>query len=197
MKDMINQYDLGVEFGINKYIAIGISGGIIHTNPIFSASPLSPSQAEWPGTVYQGSVGKFNLKIYPMGKLSGYWNVQFIYKSMYYRNVEFFDMYQGEHDYATYTRSEDAYVRGISVMHGHEYAFAKGFMYLDFYYGLGFRQRERNITTLTCNREPSGIPKPPLGKSTLSQSFPVLEVGLKMGFNFQKKKEQEIKQKMQ
>ena len=188
-KNMFNEYNLGFEFGITKYIAVGATFGIIHPNPLFAVFPLATSQNRWPGTVYHGVGCRINLKIYPAGYKSDYWNIQGVYKSMYYRNQSFLDLNNsGYESSARYTRSEDAFVTGISIMHGHEYAAADGVLYIDFFYGFGFRERERNITTLTCEMTPyNSNPNPALGYSKMNQTYPVIETGFKIGFNFLKK----------
>ena len=100
---------------------------------------------------------------------------------MSYRNINFLDMYNGEKYYAYYTRSEDAYVLGLTIVHGHEYAIGK-FAYVDFFYGIGIRMRERNITTLT-NDTYGGKIKTPVGDEHFRQIFPVIDMGIKIGFN--------------
>jgi hypothetical protein len=190
---MLAEYNIGVEFGINKYLALGIGLGQVHKNDILDPLPLSPSQNRWPGTVYEGYSFRLNAKIYPYKKTSDYWNIQLLYKIVSYADHEFTDkVYDGNHydNFATYKRTEHANVSGFSIMHGHEYATANGYLYIDFFYGIGIRYRERRINTTetrTIDHATEGS-FPGLGYTEQFQTFPVIETGFKIGFNFQNKK---------
>ncbi|MBP7809831.1 MAG: hypothetical protein KA163_11100 [Bacteroidia bacterium] len=191
-KNMLAEYNLGLEFGINKWIALGVAGGVVHTSEALDPLPLSPSQDRWPGTVYQGYALRANVKIYTAGTLSDYWNFQILGKTLSYNNHEFTDkVYEGNHydNFVTYKRSEEAIVLGFSIMHGHEYASANGFLYIDFFYGFGIRYRERRINTIetrTIYYASKGFPD--VGYTEQFQTFPIIETGFKIGFNFQKMK---------
>lgn len=183
---LIGEFLLGAEVRINSYLSAGVAGGIITYDPLFDPLVLSPNQGDWPGTAYNGYSLRANFKVHPNKNKNGYWSLQGVYKSMSYRNHSFYDMY-GEHEYANYTRSEDAYVLGLSIVHGHEFNVVKGWLYLDIFYGLGFRVRERSIYTLSSDPYPQEAPAPKVGYTHREQAYPMLDAGIKIGLSLPKK----------
>ncbi len=186
----INEYNIYLEYRINYQHSIGCEFGKIYYNREFDPWKISPSQNKFPGTVYDGLGLRIYLKRYSLKNPTKYWNFIVPVKIMSYDSLEFTDMYNGESDWAKYTRSENAFLVGLDIYRGHEFDIFHQIIMFDIFYGIGFRIRHREYTTHISLRNGSiyGIPKPPIGSFKINQFLPTINIGIKVGFNILKKR---------
>ena len=187
IQDAINEFNFGFEFKLNATYSFRIAYGKLYYNINFDPFILSPSQAEWPGTVYSGDAGMIYFKRYSSDVKGRYFSIGGIYKSMYYSNRKFIDMIGG-HEYY-FIRSEHADVKGFDVMWGRQ--FYPGGVLVEFNCGIGFRSRDRNITTYSVDLggySPGTLPAQysPIayGPLELRQTYAVIHLGLLIGLGF-------------
>ncbi|HEV7230748.1 MAG TPA: hypothetical protein VGO45_05440 [Bacteroidia bacterium] len=190
-KMLISETNVGFEYRFNRYMSLDLNIGHIHYNSLFDPWVFSPSQNDWPGTVYRGTSYRFGLKMFPSPKKRNYIAIKGLWKTMYYSGMKFLDMKSGYS--LTTQRSESATVRGLEIEGGHEFNLAEGHILFELFYGIGFRVRERNYTTYSQTENgsfpvPAGMGTYPTGSYVLIQKYPTLELGFKMGFCFGKLK---------
>jgi hypothetical protein len=183
---LINEFNLCAEFKINYTYSIRIGYGKLFYNGAFDPFVFSPSQSEWPGTVYEGDAGMIYLKHYNAYKQGKYFSIGGIYKDMYYSNHSFLDIIDREPFH--YVRSEHATVRGFDLVWGRQYYSGNGHILIEFNYGFGMRSRSRYFTTYSVDYESSPVPplySPiPYGPGELKQVYPTIHLGLLIGFCF-------------
>lgn len=186
----INEQSLYIELSPFQHHAFGFSIGKMYDNPIFEVFPFSPSQNEYPGTVYRGSVYRIKYAyIFEKTRSFDYSvGAQLIYKDMYYNNKDFRD---GGDTYRDYSRNEKANVFGFDIVYDlNKYVTFNKYltMLLNLNFGVGWRDRHRNIDTYYLNNHGSPGPHetdpPQLGNETKTQKYLVPVLGLKVGFRF-------------
>lgn len=186
----INEQSLYAEFSPFRHHSFGVSVGQIINNRGWEVFPLSPSQNEFPGTVYRGNVYriKYSYVFQKKRSLDYYISTQYIYKDMYYNNKDFRD---GGDSYRDYSRNEKAKVFGFDLVYGLNWYLSlnKHFAVLTNYYtGLGWRERHRTIETYYLNNHggpgPHEKDPPRLGNETKTQRYLIPVIGLKFGLQF-------------
>jgi hypothetical protein len=189
MKMVISEVNIGLTYRFNRYVGLDLNVGHIYYNPVFDPFILSPSQNDWPGTVYKGTSYRLGIKIFPNPGKRNYIAIKGLLKTMYYSGINFLDMTNGYS--ITTLRSESAVVKGMEVEGGKEFITAEGHLLIEVFYGIGIRLKERNYTTYSEMLDgrfnvPAGQGAYPIGSFTKTQVFPTLELGFKMGFCFGK-----------
>ena len=111
---------------------------------------------------------------------------------MYYSNRQFEDMID-RHMY-DYVRSEHATVSSLDLIWGKQYYPWDGRMLIEFNYGIGYRSRDRNMTTYSVSLGGYGPGLVPAqyspvayGHLELRQGYPTIHLGLLIGFGFENK----------
>lgn len=184
----INEQSLYAEFSPFKHHVFGVSVGQIINNRKWEVFPLSPSQNEFPGTVYSGNVYriKYSYVFQKWRSFDYYLGAQYIYRDMYYNNKNFRD---GGDSYRDYSRNEKANVFGFDLISGLNWylSFNKHFAVLtNLYSGFGWRERHRDIETyyIDYHGGPREKDPPRLGNETKTQRYLVPVLGLKFGLQF-------------
>ena len=186
----INERTVYMEYKPFRHHTFGVSIGHIYYNPAFEVFVLSPSQNDFPGTVYNGTVYRINYSyvLENKRKYESYVGAQLIYRDMYYNNQYFTD---GAREYVEYWRNEKANVFGFDFVYGrNRYLRLNKYCALLFntFYGVGWRERHRTIDTydIKWNGGSGSKPTDPpqLGNETKTQKYLVPVFGLKLGFQF-------------
>lgn len=101
----INEQSLYAEFSPFRHHVFGLSVGQIINNRMWEIFPLSPSQNEFPGTVYSGNVYriKYSYVFQKKRSFDYYVCAQYIYRDIHYNNKDFRD---GGDSYRDYSRNE-------------------------------------------------------------------------------------------
>jgi len=186
--NVINELNLNADWRYTDLITLGGGIGKVYSNKLLDPMPISPSQNNLPGTVYDGLAFRANAKFFTkFTGQSGYWCAQLLVKSIGYKRHGFTDMYKGEQDYDSFTRSENALVIGIELLHGHRWNVANERIIWDVFYGIGLRDRHRRYITHTSSHYESGSPyakpDPPIGTFTVDQLLPTVHFGINFGVN--------------
>jgi len=192
--------NIGIEHPFTKNFTAGLNYANVHPIGFFYVNPLSPAQRDWPGTVYYGNSIKLELKFFNNKKPSTYVGLNFEYKSLWYNNVPFFDQVPSsgtDPEVALYTRNEKAKVFGLDFVFGHEQAILHKTIMIDYFIGFGFRDKFRNISTYDASAhltQGSDIQVPlngfvTDGNSTANIFLPTPIIGLRIGINVFKKKQ--------
>ncbi len=178
--------NVGIEHRFNRDISIGFDVAASIPFSPFYINPLSPAQANWPGTVYSGSAYRLNFKFYDKHHNYRYTAIQLVAKSLWYRNFQFYDQPpQAGDDGTYYRRNEDETVWGIDIVRGHEYNLAGNVIILDFYYGIGVRNKLRHINTWDItNLFAAQLDDITNGYSFQNQLWPTPIIGARLCFNF-------------
>jgi hypothetical protein len=186
--------NIGVEVPLSKRITLGLNYAISHPQTYLYVNPISPAQANWPGTVYSGYGGSLNLKLFDKNKPARYTAFQLIAKSLWYRNVTFYDQPRQYGDNGvSYMRDEDETVFGLDIVRGYEYAILNNAILLDWYFGLGFRNKLRHIDTWNISSEVvASADNIANGYSFQNNFMPTPLLGVRIGFNFYKRPEKKI-----
>lgn len=191
---LIDEHSLFVDYSFSKRHSLGFSIGTIYYNQRFDPLIFSLSQNDYPGTVYKGYIARLthSLNVLRRHDFDFFLLHQQIYQYVYYNNHEFFD---GGKDYSNirYTRSEKAYILGYDIN-------ANAAWYLNMvntlyivvnpFLGIGLRYRHRNMETSNIidynyqeyMHENPRVTMPVAGHEVKKQFYPLLNIGLKLGF---------------
>ncbi|HEX7415402.1 MAG TPA: hypothetical protein VF411_15270, partial [Bacteroidia bacterium] len=175
----INEIGVYVDYFFCGKHSIEFNIGKIYANEGLKLNLLAGDQGNYPGTVWNGIVGRINYKNYFTDNKRKYFAIQVVYKNLYYRNQSFANN-QGDNT-NTFVRSEDAYLVGIDFMLGYRIGKPDMKINLELFGGIGLRYRERNYTTLSSHANYYQNPKP-LGSFVLDQTYPTFILGFKVGF---------------
>jgi hypothetical protein len=165
------------DYHLNQKNSFGINVGYIYINPRFEVFFLSPDQGTYPGTVWEGAVFRGNYKRSFSRNAKKYFEFQFIYKTLHYRN-QYFENYV-DHDYYRFRRDEHANLFGLDALWGKHFLPFHSRMDLELFGGIGFRGRIRHYTTISSSPEIAN----PLGSFVLKQFYIEPLFGFKIGFN--------------
>lgn len=172
----INEFSLYADYSINKRSSFGFNFGYIYANPKLKVFILSRDQGTYPGTVWNGLVFRADYKRANKYADNKFWEVQAIYKILNYRN-QGFDNVEDDESYF-FKRNENAWLLGLDAINGRHLTKPESIFNSEIFWGLGFRYRVRNFTTLS-----SRFNVPPVGSFQLQQFYPTIIFGLKIGFN--------------
>lgn len=180
----INEITVGAELRFSNKHAVGISYGNIYYNKLFDGRFYNHYKNNF-STVYSGFAFRLNYKWYLSKKVGFYFSPQFVYKYIHYPTHIFFWAEKGTGYYDA--QSEKTNVFGLDFLFGVKSDY-KHFG-IDWYYGLGYRQRERDIQEYYSFRSYPGplssyVPYP-LHKTNI---FPTVLFGIKLGVGFWKSK---------
>lgn len=190
----IDEHSLFVDYSFSKRHSLGFSVGTIYYNRGFDPLLFSQSQNDYPGTVYKGYVVRLTYSFYFLEHhgLDFFLLNQPIYQNIYYNNHTFFD---GGKDYSNirYTRSEKAFILGddININVKLHLNLTNNFcIIVNPFLGIGLRYRHRDMETsdiIDYNyqeymSENSGVTMPVAGHELKKQVYPLLNIGLKLGF---------------
>jgi hypothetical protein len=180
VQDLMSEFNITAEYKLNRHIALGISPAVIIMNQALAVNPLSGSQDEYPGKVYNGYAIRVFAKRYINKKSRSYFELALIYKSLHYDSVGFTDIVRH------YERNEKAYVFGVDIIYGFELSRGKkAAFFADPYLGLGFRGRDRHYTTYNSYLSGNASYPPPLptGSFHTEMGTIVLVAGFKIDGN--------------
>lgn len=190
--------NIGIEHPFTKNFTAGFDFATVHPIGMFYVNPISPSQRDWPGTVYYGNDFKLEFKFFTNKKPSTYTGINIEYKHLWYNNVPFVDVAPNGSDSQiyTYTRDEKENVFGIDFIYGHEFALCKKLIMIDYFFGFGLRAMYRHINTYASKEylgHLGGLPLPfddftTNGYSSTTNGLPTPILGIKIGFNIFRKK---------
>jgi len=175
----INEAGIYVDYYFGKRHSIGFNIASVYANPAFKVFILSPDQGTYPGTVWNGTVGRINYKAYLAKDKRSYAGVTVIYKTLSYRNQSFVNVKEDAAN--TFVRSENAFLWGVDFVIGHHFDVPSSRINVELFCGGGYRYRERNYTTISSSGYNYGGPKP-CGSFQLNQSYSTVVLGLKVGF---------------
>ncbi|MFI5141057.1 MAG: TPR end-of-group domain-containing protein [Bacteroidia bacterium] len=175
----INELGIYIDYYFSKRHSIGFNIASIYANSIFHVNIFSGDQGTYPGAVWNGVVGRINYKNYFSENKRSYICFQILYKTLSYRNQTFINA-QGDNA-NTFTRSEDAFLCGLDCMYGYHVGRPSFKFNLELFFGGGLRYRERNYTTLSSDASYYSSPEK-LGAFHVSQMYPTIVIGLKVGF---------------
>lgn len=181
--------NIGIEYPICRRITLGINFAVSQPQSDYYVNPLSSAQANWPGTIYYGYAWRFNCKLFDKNKAARYTAFQFVVKSLWYRDVEFYDQPSEYGDNGVYyTRNEDETVFGLDIVRGHEYSIIHDAILIDYYYGIGFCNKLRHIDTWDISSPFIGaVDDISYGYSFQNKILPTPILGIRIGFNFYKR----------
>lgn len=182
VQNFIGEFNINAEYRLNKHIAIGIAPALVAASKTFGVNPISASQDQHPGRVYNGYSIRGFTKLY-LKKDWRYFEFALIYKSLHYDSVSFSDIVNK--DGQDYFRNEKANVFGADILYGFELGRGrKNILFADPYFGFGIRIRDRNYTTYDSHLTPGSggySTPPPNGAFHTQQSYLVLVAGFKIG----------------
>ena len=150
----INEVGIYVDYFFAKRHSIGFGIGDIYANNAFKVNFLSGDQGAYPGTVWNGFVARLNYNI-------------------------------PDHDNINYfVRSEHASLFGVDCFFGYHLTKPQSNLNIELFYGIGFRYRIRNYTTISSTYPSPGITDKvqPVWTFVLNQTYPTIIFGLKIGF---------------
>jgi len=181
---LINERSIYIDYCYKERHAVGISIGQIYANPQLYVNFLSLDQGRNPGTVWNGIVTRIGYKYYFTYGRRHYVEAEVLFKSLGYSNKEFINMQGGEDHMNTFYRSENANVYGANMLFGTHLTSIKKLVNIEFFIGIGLRERIRNYTTLSSAIEGVSFKNPqPIGSFKLKQEYPMVTIGLKIGIN--------------
>jgi hypothetical protein len=185
MQYIMPQPNINIEYAWNR-MAIGLYGGIIRPDFGTEVNTFANGQYTLPGNVYYGKAFKLYFKYYDSRKPNRYWCAQLICKPEWYNNQSFMDMPQEELR-AYYTMNEICTVWGLDLLRGHELA-GKNIVHVDFFYGIGIHDRMRTYTVTSSNTAYPYYGYMQLGTFKGYIMYPTPVIGLKLGFNYSRKR---------
>ena len=185
---IVNEISLYIDYCKNKRHSIGINIGSIYPNPELQFKNIYMiNKSDTPCDVYNGMVSRINYKYYFSDERNQYFSPGFIFESLRYSNVTFTNR-DGQGYYFNFTRSETSHVFGADIIYGNHFVRTEKKINIEFFVGLGFRFRIRDYTTTSCdtiyyNPHQPGYQVIPLGTFRYDQTYPILNIGLKIGIN--------------
>lgn len=199
---LIDEHAIQLDVYDSSKISYGISLGIVYPNKNFDPLQLSPSQDDYPGTVYSGIVVRSNIAYNFSGmRNSGvYLCQQFVSKYVYYNQHTFRD---GGDSHVLYTRDEKTVVLGMDLVAGINWAPMLSFDKIEeqiegthksaeksicfgFWAGLAGRYRIRNTNTYDILNY-GGESRDP-GRHQKKQFYVFPTTGVKIGFIIKRNK---------
>ena len=186
----VNEISLYVDYSYRKKHSFGINGGIIYAVKMSGHIPFQ-TEDDFPGAAWDGFVARANYKLFYNSDKGSFLCLQGIYKGLSYSNRLFMDKSIYSNTTAQYTRSENAWLAGLDFIHGHSITNERSALFIEVYYGVGVRYRERHYTTLTSTlftdlgkAPPNATQDPgfPIGEGVKKQIYPTLILGVKMGW---------------
>jgi hypothetical protein len=193
-QDIINEYSVYVDYYPFKRQSFGLCLGAIHYNHLLDPAPLSPSQNEYPGTVYSGFVSRLiysyfiSIRNHKSVNYKRYISPQIVYKNLFYTNKAFTDA-STKGGMINYTRNEKAYLIGGDLVFGWIFDFKRKptniHLIINPFVGLGYNYRYRDIETLTLENDHYwGQNLPVLGNEIKNQDYFTIIAGWKFGLHF-------------
>jgi len=190
LQSMINELSLRTEWMINKRNRVGFDLGYVYPGNIWKINPTADPQGDFPGNLYHGTLIRAYEKLFfKSGK--NYFAYQVVLKWISYSNQTFADEME-DGVYIDYLRSEKNFTYGFDLLFGYNPTFKNlPLINLDFFYGLGFRYRNRKVNTIDSYYStdgsrlygPSPPPQDPIGSFKVKQAYMVPVLGIRLGFN--------------
>ena len=188
IQTFINEYSISYEHRFSKKIGIEVMGGYIKGDK--PGTDESFDNLLSPLTMYHGAVLRTGLKYYLSthskdNAYSGYYlECMFMFKRLGYT-----DLYVATDDDDDYNvQNATRYVGELAYILGKEIGYSHYFF--NFYAGLGIRAIYETTTTTAFHSigDPDqGIPEVPPGVQTSHEMIPMIKLGVKLGFAFNKR----------
>lgn len=183
--NLLNEKNIGAEIKLSPVISVGGSYARVLPSDYFGDHMFIASHHNFPPRIFDGFAFKGFIKYY-MDKEDYYFQLSCMYKNSGYGYNYVFDGAGDKGSLSSIRINERAQIFGAYLLAGQEFVIAK-YGFIDMFFGLAYRYRIRNYTTLSSiSTKYWGRPEP-LGTFTVSQHYIAPVIGLKLGFCYQKK----------
>ena len=185
MLNLLNEKNFGAEIKLSKIISVGGSYARVLPSLHYGDHVFIASHHDFPPRIYDGFAFKGFVKYY-IDKKDYYFQLTGMYKQSGYGYGLVSDGMGDKGSLTSIRVNEMAKIYGAYLLVGHEFIVAK-YGFIDMFFGLAYRYRIRNYTTISSiSTKYWGRPEP-LGTFTVSQHYIAPVIGLKLGFCYQKK----------
>ena len=187
---LIDDASINIDYLYNYRHSAGIAVGIIHPNNMvinFREGFNTVDEDLNPGGIWHGTVLKLNYKFYFHRQRREYVGLELLYRSLGYSNENLVskEKYTDNISQYNFIRSEYTNEYGVNIQYGIHLLPTNKSVNLEAFGALGVRDRYRNYTTFTSKHSGtwSGGTNQPIGVFSITQFYPLVSFGLKIGIN--------------
>lgn len=191
--NILNEKNVGAEIRLSHKISVGATYARVLPSYYLSDHIFVASHHHFPTRIFDGFAFKGFVKCYfennnYKNKNNDYY-IQFtaLFKNAGYGYNYVFDGAGDKGSLTSERTNETAKIYGAYLTVGQEMILAK-YAFIDLFFGLAYRYRIRNYTTISSVATKYWGSPEPLGTFTVHQHYFAPVIGLKLGFCYQKKK---------